>query len=372
MILCVGVAALNSTLAFLVPPLRDLQAPLLANLFSCEALEFAAPVKGLPVDTGFWGNTPHLLALCIAIAVKLVMTILALSLPLPNGCIAPVYVLGALLGRAFGTATGLAGGLLGFWEAGSTAPAQIVLPSHFAMVGAAAFSASVCRSFSMAVAIYELVPLASMELPIGVATIVSILVANNHGPSIFDAILSAKKLPAPLQFRSFRYSLLPVDSVMRRDVPTVHRFSGLADLDDAVSRCSKTGFVAVVNTPGKLCGAITKYQLLQVKKWLESATEEEAKAAIEKRSSFGNIFAGQSDDVPERPHGKLVDLCQENIIGEKHSHMDVMPLQVPPKTTLQDVAVLFILHSCEVAFVTEESSTLRGMVLAQDLQQLHQ
>jgi len=340
LLLCVAVGALNSTLAYMAPPLRDLQGPLLGRLFSADEIDFSTAGKDSSPPLEFWSGVDPVAGLSVFIVIKVLMTTLALSLPLPAGCIAPAYVIGALIGRLYGhVVNNFIVAVIGVdttWSLGGT-----LLPAHFALVGAASFGAAFIRSFSMAVAIFELAPLQSMELPLAVGTLTAVLVANGVGPSIFDAILAAKKLPGPLQFRTFSSSLTPVKRVMRtrEELATVKQNSTAEDLEEALKIYPRAEFFAVVDGANKLVGALTKTRLLLDKEWLEEG------------------------------HSRTLDFS-DGVRLQGVPSTDIKPLTVPPKLVLEDLAVLFIMYKCDLAFVTEPCAGLLGAVQADDLASL--
>merc|ERR1719494_1280010 len=101
---------------------------------------------------------------------------MSLCLPLPTGCIAPVYVIGAITGRLFGD--------LVAHHLGHADPSTI--QARFALIGCAAFAAAVCRSFSIVVAVFECVPLPAALLPLAASGLAAIFTANATGSlSIF-------------------------------------------------------------------------------------------------------------------------------------------------------------------------------------------
>lgn len=144
------------------------------------------------------------------------MTALVLALPLPSGCIVPSHVLGAMLGRVCAHLVQSIVGIL-FGDVAYAAS----LHSHFALIGATAFTAAVCRSFSVVIAVYELTSDPTTMLPTAVASLISIYISNQCSPSFFAAAARNKSLPFIPQPRTLVDGCEPVSSIMRRDVPMV-------------------------------------------------------------------------------------------------------------------------------------------------------
>lgn len=334
LMLCIAVAALNSALTYLIPPLRSCsQRKLLGRLFSHGNVDFSQPLvsKTPPIDA--WLEVPQLMALLIALAVKVLTSVLALSLPVPCGCISPVYVLGALLGRTYGI---LIEAVLGEAENSK------FLPARFALVGAAAFGAAVCRSFSLAVAIFELMPLAAIVLPLATASIVSILVANLVAPSYFDAILRAKQLPGSLQFRSLEQGLHPVKDFAKPVFAQLNRFCTLDEIQTTLGNHVQAEQCAVVDDRGVLISIVTIRHL----------------ETVEQQLSAHPDLAGSKQDI------------LKGIAGVP-APTNIQPLQVTPHATLQDLAVAFVMHRCEVAYVTDHGLPL-GIVSSSDLAEIQE
>ncbi|CAE8699260.1 unnamed protein product, partial [Polarella glacialis] len=187
----VGGAALQSSG---LGPLLELNAgPLLTDLFSTNS---AASLSSDQVSIGM------LLGVCLA---KFVYTLVALTLPVPSGVVAPSLVLGAFLGRLTSAVIPLP---VKLFLAPSTDFAQY--EAIFTIVGATAFCGSVCRVHSVVVTVFELIAVPRLILPLVMATITANYCGNKVGPSIFDSILLMKKIPAmPTLTASFK-ALQPV------------------------------------------------------------------------------------------------------------------------------------------------------------------
>lgn len=158
-----------------VMPLNGCAAPAIINKFFSE--EGPGRDDMGPLLDGM-GRTA---ALAFFFVCRFVLTSIAIKLPIPCGCIAPNLVLGAALG-------GLLADLLGNGDC-------MECRSWFAIVGAACFTASTCHTFSIVVAVFELLALPSLILPLSMCTIIAQWIAGMLGPSIFDSISRFKRLP---------------------------------------------------------------------------------------------------------------------------------------------------------------------------------
>jgi len=151
------------------------------------------------------------------LVLKWVLTVLALSLPLPSGCIVPSYVLGALIGRTFANLV-----LRLFSAVSGEAHHALYMRVEFSFIGATAFTAAVCRSFSVVIVMFEMVGGTQVVfLQLGVASIVAIYAANLVAPSIFEASAVLKGLPQIPEPRTLFDAWEAVSTAMRWDVPQV-------------------------------------------------------------------------------------------------------------------------------------------------------
>jgi len=89
--------------------------------------------------------------------------------------------------------------------------------ARLAIIGAAAFAAGVCRTVSVIVMIFELTAVPRLILPMSVATVFSMSVANRLTDSIFMTALKKKGLPALPTFLALHSSVQNVGRVLRDD-----------------------------------------------------------------------------------------------------------------------------------------------------------
>jgi len=225
--LCLLVAAADGLVSFTVPMVRGSSQPaLLWKLVASNHVEWASVnnenVPSLPHDSIF-SQVPTGFLLAVFFVLKWVMTTLALSLPLPTGCIIPSYVLGAVIGRCYAYAIDP---LLRLVFHDDTA---LYVHVQFSFIGATAFTCAICHSFSVVVVMFELVNAKEdVLLRLGTAAIVAIYTANMISPSIFQASATMKRLPQTHQSNALDDGWEPVTEAMRLEVPVVPEVFGSA------------------------------------------------------------------------------------------------------------------------------------------------
>ncbi|OLP77501.1 Chloride channel protein 1 [Symbiodinium microadriaticum] len=150
--------------------------------------------------------------LFLAVA-KTSYTIMALSMPVPAGVVAPSLMLGGIFGRC--VAAAIPPSMQEFLAPDGDFGQYI---ARFAIVGATCFCGAVCRVNSVVVTVFELIAVPRLILPLTLATIVSNVCANRIGPSIFDSILLMKKIPAMPTLRAIQKTLQPVRKVLDKSL----------------------------------------------------------------------------------------------------------------------------------------------------------
>eukprot|EP00602_Paraphysomonas_sp_CaronLab_P004192 CAMPEP_0185026590 /NCGR_PEP_ID=MMETSP1103-20130426/10944_1 /TAXON_ID=36769 /ORGANISM="Paraphysomonas bandaiensis, Strain Caron Lab Isolate" /LENGTH=734 /DNA_ID=CAMNT_0027560225 /DNA_START=58 /DNA_END=2263 /DNA_ORIENTATION=- len=181
---------------------------------------FGSTVKNIPlIDVVFRVQpvelTPRVL---FYFPVKFLMTILCVTLPLPVGLFAPVFLLGGVLGRIVGQV------MSDYPEWSGDIPAR-----EFALIGAAAFSTGVTRAISTAVIVYELSGQPHLHLPLSVAILAAYFTSNRFSKNVYDILIEcsdANYLPMlPKEFfnRPAADVMLPVDGRMVLDLNSTYR-----------------------------------------------------------------------------------------------------------------------------------------------------
>jgi chloride channel 2 len=155
------------------------------------------------------------LNLVIFFVTKFIFIILSVSLPIPTGVFAPSLLLGSVFGRLYGFVLRQIFG-------------DVINEAAYAVVGGAAVTASVTRTLSVAMIIFEINGELSYMIPVLTGVIVSYAISNSLCPSIFDILLDMKDLPYLPALRTENYYLTAED-VMKsnfRYLTTESKFSG--------------------------------------------------------------------------------------------------------------------------------------------------
>ena len=115
----------------------------------------------------------------------LVLMLLSITLPIPNGVFFPIFLLGATTGRLYAEVLHSY-----FHYDGNTLPAAVV-----SVVGAASLAAGTTQTLSTALIVLEMTREMSFLVPVLLAVIVSCCVSELLSYSIYDQILVLKDLP---------------------------------------------------------------------------------------------------------------------------------------------------------------------------------
>lgn len=114
--------------------------------------------------------------------IKFVLTPISLALPIPAGVFAPVFSIGAFSGRLFG-------------ELVKRMLYSNTIPAYYAVVAASALSVGVTRAMSTIVVVSELTGQLSLMLPVILASVFAVGVANFFNENIYDLLLKVRGLP---------------------------------------------------------------------------------------------------------------------------------------------------------------------------------
>ncbi|KAA0155721.1 hypothetical protein FNF29_01636 [Cafeteria roenbergensis] len=151
-----------------------------------------------------WGEGAALVFTLLAfVATRAVLIPVSIALPIPSGLFTPIFAMGAALGR-------LAGELLLLM-----APGANIEPGAFAVVGAAALTAGVTQTLSVALIVFELTQQIHHMLPVLVAVVAAYLTASLFTVSVYDALMAVAGLPYLPRLRSARHYALRACDVMR-------------------------------------------------------------------------------------------------------------------------------------------------------------
>eukprot|EP00050_Salpingoeca_kvevrii_P002293 m.190502 g.190502 ORF g.190502 m.190502 type:complete len:763 (+) comp10582_c0_seq3:734-3022(+) len=150
--------------------------------------------------------------LTIYVVFKLVLTIAAVTLPIASGVYAPSFGIGAALGRLFGES------MRSLLHEHGTGDVRLVA-AGYAIVGAAALSASVTKSIASAVVVLELTGETHYIVPVLFATLVATGVTRLlECESIYDVIVTSRGLPV-MPHLAISKASRRADEIMRTDIP---------------------------------------------------------------------------------------------------------------------------------------------------------
>nr|CAH7729647.1 unnamed protein product [Callosobruchus chinensis] len=170
-------------------------------------------------------------------------SILASSMPIPNGSFIPNFRAGAALGR-------IAGELVHAW-----------FP-----LGAAAFSGAVTHTMSVCVILFEMTSSITYVIPVLIAVLIANGVARFLTPSIYDLVIQSKKLP-------YLPDLLPntssiydvyVEDFMVTDVKFVYLGMTYSEVKELLMTHKKMKVFPLVDHPQNmtLLGSIPRHELI--------------------------------------------------------------------------------------------------------------
>lgn len=187
------------------PVFAEAQGPLIQRLFNTNSSYVST---GSVTHPSHPGSIP-IGFLVVFLFYKYAITVLSVNLPVPSGCFAPTFAIGAALGRIVGVV--VAEGVDASWGVASE--------GEFSMVCAAAFAAAVTRTVAPAVLVMELTSQANNILSVGIAVLVSYITAASLAGSIYDTHLFAgiphmPQVPPEEQERT-------AEDVMEISIPTI-------------------------------------------------------------------------------------------------------------------------------------------------------
>lgn len=229
-----AVATLAALCSFAVPFLRLSDYDALQDMFSTEGVGYGTQHE--------WKYPTPILSMMVYVGIRVVLLALSVALPLPSGLFLPVFSCGAVLGRLYGEV------LKAFF------PHSGILPAAYAVVGAAATTASVTHTISTAVVTLELTGQVQHTLPILVAVLMAYAVSSAcRAPrpllplpltwaaagmvsiSIYDVMLALKGLPYLATAHSSQMYNKTAQDVMHTDVPYLTLSSTYLDAERMLS-----------------------------------------------------------------------------------------------------------------------------------------
>ncbi|NXX23820.1 CLCKB protein, partial [Podargus strigoides] len=259
--------------------------------------------------------------LAFFLLMKFWMLILATTLPLPAGYFMPIFIYGAAIGRLVGETVALLFPQGLRWE-GDQHP---VIPSGYALAGAAAFSGSVTHAISTALLVCEATGHLGHVLPVVVAVLVANAITQKHQPSFYDGTIIVKKLPYLPRIRSRHMASyqVVVEEFMERQVVALAKSGGFEEVLVALDASAADEY-PVVESAGSstLVGTVSRAQL---------------------------VAFLQSHEHPQAPPGEKP--ATAGTLGDDCAIEPIM-LQLSPWTSLHQAHHLFELLKLQRIFVT--------------------
>ena len=204
--------------------------------------------------------------LTLFILIKFIFSAASLTLPVPFGVIIPVFSIGAALGRLIGELLQLAG-------------YTAVTPGGYAVVGAAAFTAGVTHTVSIALIVFELTSQLSYMLPVLLAVLVSRMVSSRSSLH-----------PGGIFFSIGRQLNLYIDPVLGNDSSYVLR---VEDLDLLIHRNNRRGSSS--NSSSSII-KIDNSNSQDIPLVERSITQRKLKYILNRHSTYSEFAVVESDD----------------------------------------------------------------------------
>lgn len=186
------------------------------------------------------------------------------TLPVPAGCFVPVFKVGAAFGRIIGELmnTWFPDGIYYFGRH------TVIMPSGYAMVGAASFQAGISQTISVTLICIELCGQVTHVIPILVAVLLSNSISGLLTPSMYDSMIIIKGLPylPDLVTHNSGFYNVYVEDFMDTDVRYIYNRMTYKELIQLLKEKRDYRCFPLVNDPDQkiLVGSIARIQLLKL------------------------------------------------------------------------------------------------------------
>jgi len=285
---------------------------------------------------------------------KFFMTIVALGLPISAGIVAPVMIIGGLLGRVYGLLMPVE--LLDFLLSvpGQTAAITDVergaLMARFAIVGAAAHATAVSRAFAMAITVYEVLTLPSSLLPLCTSCLAAVFVANKVSLPFFDMALTGRGLGGISELTHSDKANKCATCIMRPldlDADCIFEYTTVADMRLVLKRTSEE---------------VEQIPILHNVEcqWSSDGVAPLLKASIARASLQGLLASNKLGRDDEDVHL----LASEYVVPKDADTPPIVclnPIQVASKAFVKDVYIILKASEAEAVYVTD-SNLLLGII----------
>jgi chloride channel 2 len=322
-----------------------------------------------------------ILSTLVYTVVKLGLTVVSITLPIPYGIYIPLFAIGAAFGRACGELFAL------------IAPEQGILPRGFAAIGAAALCGGATRTISSAVIILELTNDMNYFIPILLAVTLSTGIGNMLNHSIYDVFLRNKGLPY-LPFLRVKGDSIVAHDIMNRELFFVTQKSTIEEMQKVLDSTAEH-IIPIIDSPDSLhmVGVISRKTLVRVityQQKLHSASLGEGGADVEMLemekenatlleemeknsetyipspvSSPGLLPPPSPPTLDSTSIDGRIDLLELSL-RNPWVMIDMAPFQVVENTPIRKILFMFSMLGGHVLFVTYRGK-LVGMISKQSL-----
>lgn len=155
--------------------------------------------------------------LIVFVIVKFILEVIAISCPVPAGVFAPTFILGAGFGRMYGY---FLRQLIG----------PTINEATYSIIGAACVTASVTRTVSVAMIVFELNGELSYMIPLLMSVLLSYAISQGLAMSIFDVLLDMKDLPYLPALSSVEHYHMTAKNIMSKNFLYLTKDSELSDI----------------------------------------------------------------------------------------------------------------------------------------------
>ena len=259
----------------------------------------------------------------------------------PSGIVTPVFAFGAVLGRLFGEIVVLCGG-------------GTELAGGYAVVGAAAFTAGITGTVSIAVIVFELTSQLSYMLPVLLCVLVGRSVTLWRSLDMYETMARLKKLPQWPNLTKQEAYVLTAPDLMRESHPSesIPRRQTREELKQWLEDAPEdVAFFPLVDDRRTqvFLGAVTRDELESIlEQWDRYCTD----------SSQSSAKASVLAELEDHP----IDLVQRGLL-----RLDATQVcHVSQDTSAGQVILLISVYKCPQLFVTARGR-LVGVIHAADL-----
>eukprot|EP01113_Clastostelium_recurvatum_P019800 TRINITY_DN2341_c0_g1_i1.p1 TRINITY_DN2341_c0_g1~~TRINITY_DN2341_c0_g1_i1.p1 ORF type:complete len:779 (+),score=231.19 TRINITY_DN2341_c0_g1_i1:106-2337(+) len=345
-----------------------------------------------------------LIATLVYTVVKLCLTVVAITLPIPYGIYIPLFAIGAAFGRGIGEGMAL---LSGWFQSSIT-----IVPRGYAAIGAAALCGGATRTVSSAMIILELTNDLNYFIPVLLAVTISCGIGNMLNHSIYDVFVRIKGLPY-LPFLRVKGDSTVAHDIMDRTLFFVAKKTSVKRLQELLSHREEVMFPIVESNESlQLVGAIKRKILERIVEYckdMEGGLGMAAEDALLSQEEGGQPLRtrasrSRSSNVPlsslgeEEGQSSATDAVQEgaglgddagrdaiilsnlsgqeaedisvdlNLFALNHSwvEMDNAPFQVVDATPVRKILFMFTMLGGSVLWVTYKGK-LVGTITKQNL-----